>query len=137
MKKRAESTFQVTGWDPSPGDEAAAGPALGEVVVTKRYEGDLTGEGRARLLTCQADPDDRSAGAGYVASERVSGTLGDRKGSFVLQHWGVVAPGKAPWTGGHVVPGSGTDGLEGLSGQMEIAVAPDGTHTLRLDYEIE
>jgi len=137
MKKRAESTFQVTRWDPAPGDEPGEGPALGEVVATKRYEGDLTGEGRARLLTCQADPGDRSAGAAYVASEQVAGTLGDRQGSFVVHHWGVVSPGKAPWTAGHVVPGSGTGALEGLSGQMEIAVAPDGTHTLRLDYEIE
>lgn len=137
MKKRAQSTFQVTRWAPVPGDEPTEGPALGEAVVTKRYEGDLDGEGRARLLTCQADPDDRSAGAGYVASEQVAGTLGDREGTFVVQHWGVVSPGKAPWTAGHVVPGSGTGALAGLSGQMEIAVAADGTHTLVLDYEIE
>ncbi|MDH3456793.1 MAG: DUF3224 domain-containing protein [Gemmatimonadota bacterium] len=38
--------------------------------------------------------------------------------------------------GGHVVPGSGTRELAGLSGQVQIAVDADGAHTLMLDYEI-
>ena len=51
---------------------------------------------------------DPEVGAGYVVSERVTGQLGDRSGSFVIQHGGVMGPGLAPRTFGHVVPGSGT-----------------------------
>lgn len=137
MKRCAESTFDVTRWDPAPADESGEGPALGAATVSKRYAGDLAGEGRARLLTCQVDPADRAAGAGYVASERISGVLHGREGSFVVQHWGLLGPGAAPRTGGHVVPGSGSGDLAGISGEMKIEVAPDGTHTLRLDYALE
>ncbi len=136
MRRRAASTFEVTRWEPKSSEESGDRPVFGEVLVTKRYSGDLAGEGRARLLTCQADPADRSLGAGYVASERISATLDGREGTFVLHHWGAVAPGVPPRTGGHVVPGSGTGGLAGLAGEIEIAVAPGGTHTLRLDYAI-
>lgn len=112
------------------------GPAFSQVLVLKSYRGDVEGEGRALLLTCQADPGDRSAGAGYVASERITGTLDGRRGSFVVHHWGIVASG-APKTAGHVVPGAGTGALAGISGDMEIAVEPGGTHVLRLDYDLE
>ncbi len=146
MRNRAIANFDVTRWDPRPYEDGGpedgalaevAGPALGQVFVLKSYRGDLKGEGRARLLTCQADVDDRSAGAGYIASERISGTLDGREGAFVVHHWGIVASGAAPRTAGHVVPGSGTGDLSGISGEMEIAVEPDGAHVLRLDYEFE
>ena len=84
---------------------------------------------------CQADTSDLGAGAGYVASERVTGRLGDREGTFVMQHCGVSLAGNQS-TGGHVVPGSGTGGLEDLTGDVVIAVDADGAHTLTLDYEI-
>jgi hypothetical protein len=84
---------------------------------------------------CQADRSDVAAGAGYVASEWVVGHLGDRSGTFVLQHWGVSEAG-GQRTSGHVVPGSGTGGLDGLSGTVEISVDGEGAHTLILEYEI-
>jgi hypothetical protein len=84
---------------------------------------------------CQADPSDLSAGAGYVASEMVVGRLAERVGTFVLQHWG-VSDRDGQQTGGHVVPGSGTGELAGLSGRVQIAVDADGAHTLMLEYEI-
>jgi hypothetical protein len=59
--------------------------------------------------------------AGYVAMERVVGTLAGRSGSFVLQHAGLMDKG-APTLTIHVVPDSGTDQLTGLSGTMAIRV---------------
>lgn len=137
MGRRIVSAFEVTGWEETPYGEEGDGPSLGEALVLKRYRGELEGVGRARLLMCRADPASNSENAGYVASERVEGSLEGRKGTFVLQHWGVVAAGKPPRTAGHVVPGSGTGELAGLTGTMEISVTQDGTHTLALDYELD
>lgn len=75
-----------------------------------------------------------AAGAGYVVSERVTGRLGNRQGSFVIQHGGLMGPGENPRTFGHVVPGSGTGELTGLGGEVEIDRTEDGKHTLALDY---
>ena len=121
------SGFEVTGWDPMPYGEESEGPLLSEAHVDKRYHGDLDGEGRVRLLMCRASADGPLQNAGYIASELVSGTLGGRKGTFVLHHWGIAEAGAPPRTGGHVVPGSGTGELAGLSGTMEIHVDADGS----------
>ena len=51
--------------------------------------------------------------------------------------WGIVGAGASPRTADHVVPGSGTGELAGLSGTMEIHVDADGKHTLALDYQID
>ena len=130
------SSFEITGWDAVPDADEGEGPFLSEARVVKRYQGDLDGEGRVRLLMCRASADGPLENAGYIASEQVSGMLGGREGTFVLHHWGIAEAGAPPSTAGHVVPGSGTGELAGLSGTMEIHVDGDGKHTLTLDYEI-
>jgi hypothetical protein len=47
----------------------------------------------------------------------------------------VSGGGKEPRTAGHVVPGSGTGELTGLTGRLEITVDGSGAHALLLDYE--
>ena len=133
---KATSRFKVTGWEDTAYGEEGDGPHLSEALVLKEYHGDLEGTGRARLLMCRASTEGPLQDAGYIASERVSGRLAGREGTFVLQHWGVAAAGSVPWTAGHVVPGSGTGELAGLSGTMEIRVDADGKHTLALEYQI-
>lgn len=131
---RATASFDVTGWDENPYDEPDEGPRLARASVQKTFHGELEGESTAELLMCQADPADLSAGAGYVASEQFVGRLGERTGTFVMQHGGLSGAG-APRTFGHVVPGSATDELAGLRGDVEISRTPDGEHTLTLDYD--
>ena len=131
-KMNATASFNVTGWNPAPYDQPAEGPALSRITVRKAFEGDLEGESVAEGLFCGMN--DPEAGAGYVVSERVTGRLGDRRGTFVIQHGGVMGPGSDPRTFGHVVPGSGTEELRGLIGTVEINQA-GGEHTLILDYD--
>lgn len=109
----AEATFEILSWDETPYDEPAAGPKLTRVVVGKRYNGAIEGTGTAEVLTAQGD-----AGAGYVASERVEGTIGGRTGTFVIQHGG-LAEGARQSTFGSIVPGSGTGDLAGISGHAQ------------------
>jgi len=138
MTTRAISSFDVTGWDQAPGGERAEAQGLlfSRATVKKAFQGDLVGESTAELLMCQADATDLTAGAGYVASERFEGHLGDRRGTFVLQHWG-LSDATGQRTGGHVVPGSGTGDLAGLTGEVVIAVSAEGEHTLTLDYVMD
>lgn len=132
---QATASFKVTTWEPTPYEAEVEGPRLFRVKVCKAFSGDLAGESTGELLMCVADPADIAAGAGYVVSERVTGTLGERSGSFMLQHWGLSGGGAAPRTAGHVVPGSGTGALAGITGRMEIS-DDAGAHTLILDYEL-
>ena len=79
------SGFEITGWDATPYGEEGEGPLLSEAHVVKRYQGDLDGEGRVRLLMCRASADGPLENAGYIASEQVSGTLGgDADGKHTL-----------------------------------------------------
>jgi len=135
MTMRAVSAFDVTGWDQTPYGDKTDGPALSRATVKKTSRGDMEGESTAELLMCQADTSDLNAGAGYVASEQVTARLGDREGTFVMQHWGLSGGGEPPRTGGHVLPGSGTGELAGLTGTIEISVDADGAHTLTLDCD--
>ena len=56
--------------------------------------------------------------AGYVAIEKVTGTLNGRRGSFYLQHSGTMTRGAGELTI-TVIPDSGTDELEGLTRKDE------------------
>ncbi len=77
---------------------------------------------------------DVQGSAGYVAIERVSGTLGGRTGSFVLQHSGTMTRG-APQLSVTVVPDSGTGQLVGLAGKMSIQIE-GGKHLDELEYTL-
>lgn len=132
MTHTATATFDVTAWDPAPYDEPASGPALSRVTICKAFHGGLDGESVGEGLFCGTNAPE--AGAGYVVSERVTGRLDGRSGTFVLQHGGVAAPEAAPRSFGHVVPGSGTGDLAGLRGEVAFGVDEGGAHTLTLEY---
>lgn len=59
--------------------------------------------------------------AAYSAVERVTGTVHGKKGSFALQHTGIMDRGRPSLTI-TVVPDSGTAALAGLTGKMEIII---------------
>ncbi|MER6989672.1 DUF3224 domain-containing protein [Saccharopolyspora hirsuta] len=106
-----QAEFEIDSWDEVPYEEPSEGPKLTKVVIRKTYRGALEGTGVAEVLTAQG-----TEGAGYVASERIAGTLEGRRGTFVIQHGG-LADGDDQTTFGTVVPHSGTAGLAGLSGR--------------------
>jgi hypothetical protein len=137
VTNRAVASFDVTGWEEKPYHDPEGGPRLSRTVVAKKFTGDLVAESTAELLMCQASAADVKAGAGYVANERVEGSLNGRVGSFVLQHGGLMRGGSPEKTFGHIVPGSGTGDLKGVIGDVEVAVDSDGRHTMTLTYEIE
>ncbi|MEA2639326.1 MAG: hypothetical protein QOF51_720 [Chloroflexota bacterium] len=130
MATRATGTFTVDSWDGDSYDEGE-GATLARARLTKTFQGEVEGTSIADLLTAQAS----EGSAGYVAIERFSGALHGRSGSFVLQHSGTAERG-ATSARVSVVPDSATGDLRGLRGEAEIIVAPDGGHTIVLDYEL-
>lgn len=128
--QQARGTFDVT-LHPHPTVHAATSPTLGRMSIDKTFRGDLTGTSEGEMLTAGSEV---KTSAGYVAIERVSGTLGGRTGSFVLQHTGTMTRG-APSLAITVVPDSGTGGLAGITGTMTITIA-DGTHSYLFEYTL-
>ncbi|MBV9772569.1 MAG: DUF3224 domain-containing protein [Gemmatimonadetes bacterium] len=130
MTNRASGTFEVK-ITPQATDEHAEGTPLGRMSLDKRYHGDLEATSRGEMLTAVTRV---QGSAGYVAVERVEGTLQGRRGTFVLQHSGTMARGAQRLTVA-VVPDSGTGELAGLAGTLTIEIA-DGKHSYVLDYTI-
>jgi hypothetical protein len=72
--------------------------------------------------------------AGYVAIERVTGSVDGKQGSFILQHSGTMNAG-AQQLSITVVPDSGTDELVGLTGAMTLDIA-NGVHAYTFTYAL-
>src|SRR3569832_431061 len=79
-------------------DDAAAG--LARRGLAKRFHGDLDAVSRGEMLSATGA---LPGSAGYVALERVTGTLGGRRGSFTLQHNATMTRG-VPYLNIVVVP---------------------------------
>ncbi len=132
MSTHAKGRFEVKTWDENPYDETDGGLKLTRASVTKSFRGGIEGEGTLEYLMVY--PGDGSAK--FVGLERVVGRLGDRWGSFVLEHSGTFEGGvaEASWS---VVPGSGTGELRGLRGEGGFASADAQRYPITLDYDFE
>lgn len=78
---------------------------------------------------------DAGQSGAYVAIEKVTGSLHDRRGSFVLVHSAVMNRGVPESWAVAVVPDSGTEQLAGLSGTMKITIE-NGKHFYDLSYTL-
>ncbi|MEV4320477.1 DUF3224 domain-containing protein [Actinocrispum sp. NPDC049592] len=111
---KVTAKFEITAWENTAYEEPDEGPPLGTANITKTYTGAVEGTGTVRMLACQAG-DKPEDGAGYMAQERVVGTLEGKKGSFVLHH-GAVGDAENMNQYGYIIPGSATGELKGLKG---------------------
>lgn len=112
----------------APGEE---GVQLGRLSIDKTFRGDLAAESKGEMLSAMTNV---SGAAGYVAIEQVSGILAGKRGSFVLQHFGIMNDGQNRLVL-EVVPHSGTGQLIGLSGKMAIQ-NEDGNHLYEFEYDL-
>jgi len=130
MSMTVKGPFEVK-LAPQPADDYADGASLGRLTIDKRYGGALEAVGRGQMLTALTPV---KGSAGYVAIERVEGSLAGRRGSFALQHSGTMDRGK-PGLAITVVPDSGTGELTGLTGTMAIDIV-DKQHLYTFEYEL-
>ena len=132
MTQHAKGPFEVKLAPQNADNPQAEGSGHGRMSIDKHFHGELEATSQGEMLAFMTST---KGSAGYVAIEKVTGALGGRKGTFVLQHSGTMNRGAQQLTIA-VVPDSGTDGLKGLSGGMKITIAPDGAHSYELDYTI-
>jgi len=130
VKTHASGTFEVK-LNPQSSDEDADGTGLGRLTLDKQFHGDLSATSTGEMLSAGTSV---KGSAGYVAIERVRGTLDGHSGTFILQHSGTMTRG-TPQLTITVVPDSGTGGLEGISGTMSINIV-NGKHFYEFDYTL-
>ena len=128
----AVASFAIEGWDEDVYDAPAEGSALARATVRKRFTGDLAGTSVAELQMVKARPD---SGEGYIATERVTGTLHGRAGTFVIQHGGFSLGDGEMTQFGHIIHESGTGELTGLRGTGRYQHDANGA-VLTLEYEL-
>lgn len=112
-----------------PACDMGDGVEAGHFRFDKRFHGELDAASVVHMLAVGTQVEGSAA---YVAIERLTGTLQGRSGSFFMQHNGIMNRG-TPTLTLTVVPDSGTDALEGLSGDMQIDIV-DGKHFYTFDF---
>ena len=132
MSHHATGSFDVNLTPQKPDNEVSQAANLGRMAIDKQFRGDLEASSKGEMLSAMSDV---KGSAGYVALERVTGTLAGKKGSFVLQHSGTMDRGSPSLTVS-VVPDSGTDELKGLSGTMKIIIE-GAKHSYDFEYSLD
>jgi uncharacterized protein DUF3224 len=84
----ATGAIDVKTYEPTPYDQPAEGPALVRIHVVETFSGDIEGEGIAEFLQTTGGDGEAS----FVGVERVTGSIGGRSGTFVLQDQGMPEP---------------------------------------------
>ena len=130
MTTRATGTFEVK-LNPLDSYDKADDSPMRRMSIDKQFHGDLEATSKGEMLSAGTAV---KTSAGYVAIERVSGTLNGREGTFVLQHNGIMNRG-TPQLTVTVVPDSGTGELVGLSGRMTIVIE-GGKHSYEFEYSM-
>jgi hypothetical protein len=118
-------TVKIVPLTPAPAE------GLGRFSIDKEIHGDLEATTKGEMFS-GGDP--KAGAAGYVAIEMVTGTLGEKHGSFALQQMATMSSSGMKMEV-VVVPGSGTGELKGISGTFVITIA-EGKHSYDLEYEL-
>jgi hypothetical protein len=103
----------------------------GRMSIDKTFRGDLEAVSKGAMMSLMAAV---KGSGGYVAIEKVTGTLAGRTGSFALQHSGTMTRG-VPELSVTVIPDSGTEELTGLTGSMTILIE-GGRHSYEFEYSL-
>jgi hypothetical protein len=129
VTKHANGPFDVK---LTPQEDKVGDPAIGRMSIDKQFHGDLEGTSKGQMLASMSSV---KGSAGYVAIEKVTGTLQGRSGTFVLQHNATMDRGTPNLTI-IVIPDSGTGELQGLTGKMTINIAAEGKHSYDFEYTL-
>ena len=130
MTHRVSGTFEVK-VSPQAPEEGVGDATVGRLALDKQFSGGLAATSKGQMLATQGAV---AGSAGYVAMERVIGTLDGKTGTFALQHSGTMTRG-APQLSVTVVPDYGTGELAGLAGRMTIDIV-DKKHLYSFEYTL-
>ena len=128
---KATGSFQVLSGSEDSYEDRDGGARLAHAWGNQAFSGDITGDGNVHwLISYAADKTAR-----LVGLQRITGSVGGRSGSFVIEtradHTGKSSHGS--WS---IVEGSGGGDLAGISGTGSFD-APGGPNaTYELEYEL-
>jgi hypothetical protein len=125
----AKGTFDVK-MAPLTADAIAAEAGLAAYTIDKVWHGDIEGTSKGQMTATQLEGE---AGL-YIALEKVTATIGGRRGTFVFEHRGYMAKGVQELSI-RIVPGSGTGELAGISGKLEVKIE-DKKHFYEVEYSL-
>lgn len=131
MTMHASGTFEVKVNVQKADNKEAESAKLGRMSLDKQFHGELEATSAGEMLSVGTEV---KGSAGYVAIERVNGTLHGRAGTFALQHSGTMTRGE-PQLSVTVVPDSGTGELVGIAGKMTIKIV-DRKHFYEFEYTL-
>jgi hypothetical protein len=131
-RRHATGKITVRTYEPTPYDQLPEGPVLSRIHVEEEFSGDIEGIGVVEFLQAQVAQD----AASFVGLERLSGRLGGRSGTFVLEDHGTLR-GTTVSGDWFVVPGSGTGELAGLRGEGGFTAELGHGADISLDYWFE
>ncbi|MEO7433627.1 MAG: DUF3224 domain-containing protein [Dokdonella sp.] len=132
MNQHAKGPFDVKVLPQKADNPPAEKSGVGRMSLDKQFHGALEATSQGEMLGWRNEAGDSG---GYVAIERVTGTLDGRSGSFALQHSSTMHGG-AQQQHIQVIPGSATGELDGLSGTMMIVIAAGGKHAYDFTYSL-
>jgi len=130
LTKHATGTFEVK-MNPQAPENNVGDPSVARMSLDKEFHGALEATSKGQMLAAVTAVE---GSAGYVAIERVNGTLDGHSGTFALQHSGTMTRGSAQLTI-TVVPDSGTGELVGIAGKLMINIV-DGKHFYDFEYSL-
>jgi hypothetical protein len=130
MSTKGQATATVASWEENAYGEAEGTPKTSKASIKYSYEGDISGESSVEMLMVYVGEE-----AEYVGLERVSATLGGRKGTFVTSGVGGFKGGVAS-SSWKIVPGSGTGDLDGLSGSGTFEAPSGNKATVTFEYDL-
>jgi hypothetical protein len=121
MSQEASGRFDI-----STKPQATIGDGIGRFSFEKTFHGDIEGKSVGEMLAVRTPT---PGSAGYVLIEHVTATVKGRKGSFMLQHYGLMDRGE-PELRVVIIPDSGTGDLAGIAGDMTIDAADNHAYVL-------
>ena len=129
-KSLATGGFEVQ-MSPEPPYSELEGVTLARASFEKRFVGALEATSTVQMLGARTPV---PSSAGYVALERIEGSLNGLSGSFVLVHMGLMH-GDDQELEIRIVPNSGTGQLAGITGTMVINNI-EGKHSYAIEFDL-
>lgn len=132
MSTQAKSSFKIKSGNQYSFSEVEGGPMLTKGSFVIAYKGDLQGEGVLEELKIHHT----AALHSIYGLERIVGRIGDKSGSFVLEHIGKFENGVIT-SKRTVVPDSATGALTGLRGEINFIYGNAKASPITFEYYFE
>ena len=135
---KAIATASPVKWDEKPYDQMPAPMRTTKASVEFGFKGEVEGVGHTEYIMFYKvfdEKDPHKSTARYIGLTRFEGSVNGKRGGFVYEEQGTFEAGTAK-SSVTILPGSGTDGLKGISGTGTTSATQKGSQ-FELNYELK